>query len=320
MRRSPLARGARRARRERGDVMRESARPVVPGDASVNPAPTPSAAALTLGDLETELARLEARVQVGGAADARPALKDAIIELYRAVQAHPERTEALQGRVKALAGRWKSLGAPEPPASARVDHLGASTFLEKGWSRLSLGDASGGEAAIRRALELAPGSTDAQVLLGWTLMEQGRLDEAWEALQPVLAGQPEHPLALANVGFIRWRQRRYGDAIGQLSRVIALDADPKATLYAHLYLGAVYLEREMYDDARGFLRKAIALGPNLLQAHHELGRAHWFAGDRTEALAAWQLGAQTNKFNPWGKRCAQMLAAVERGEAPSREP
>lgn len=270
--------------------------------------------------LESAALELERVLDHRVMADQRPALKNAIIALYRATEALPERSPALQARVKALAARWKAIGELPSQASARVDHLGASTFLEKGWSRLSLGDPNGAELALRRARALAPGSADTEALLSWSLMEQGRLDEAEQLLQPVFEQHPDHPLALTNLGFIRWRQQRYGDAIAQLSRVISLNEDPKATLYAHLYLGGVYLEREMYDDARTFLQQAIALGPNLLEAHHELGRAHWFAGDRPAALAAWQLGARTNKFNPWGKRCAQLLAAVERGEVPSRPP
>jgi tetratricopeptide (TPR) repeat protein len=80
----------------------------------------------------------------------------------------------------------------------------------------------------------------------------------------------------------------------------------------------VYREREMYDDAEMFFRRALELGPNLLQAWYELGRARWFAGRPDEARAAWRTGADANKFNPWGKRCAEILAHVEQGGAPSR--
>jgi len=37
---------------------------------------------------------------------------------------------------------------------------------------------------------------------------------------------------------------------------------PEVFIYAHYYLGLVYLERDMHLDAQNFLSKAIALGPN----------------------------------------------------------
>ena len=42
----------------------------------------------------------------------------------------------------------------------------------------------------------------------------------------------------------------------------------------------------MYEDAQTFFRKTLKLGPNLIEAYFELGRALWFAGERDEALAA----------------------------------
>ena len=226
-----------------------------------------------------------------------------------------ERWKQLDG---ATASAKPSTGAATFSGSGRVDHLGASTFIEKGWSKLSLGDPAGAEVALRRALELAPGSNEAETLLGWAQMMQQQYDGALATLQQVLARDPEHAMASANVGYIGLRQGRYGEAIEQLARVIRLDLDRKATLYAHLYLGMVYREREMYDDAETFFRKALELGPNLLQSWYELGRVHWFAGRRGDAIASWRSGAEANKFSPWGKRCAELLGQIEQGGAPPR--
>lgn len=255
----------------------------------------------------------------------RVALKDEIIALFRAVEAAEARVASLKQAVKSLAERWKhgdarrSGTAGRGGQSSRVDHLGASTYVEKGWSRLALGDAAAAEEALHKALALAPGSSEAESLLGWAQMMQEQYDSALLTFHNVLLREPQNALARTNVGYICLRKKIYGEAIEHLSRAIRLDSDGKASLYAHLYLGLVYFDREMYDDARLFFHKALALGPNLLQAYFELGRAHWFSGDRESARAAWRDGAAANKFNPWGKRCAEQLAAVERGEAPNRE-
>ncbi len=259
-------------------------------------------------------------------ADAREALKAHIIALFREADAALVAAQATKDAVKALAEQWKQLdGRPERgvvparPIPARVDHLGASTFVEKGWSKLSLNDAVGAETAFLRALELAPGATEAQTLLSWAQMLQGRYDDAMQMLQEVLVREPHYALAHANVGYICLRKQIYGEAIEHLSAVIRADTDRRATMYAHLYLGMVYREREMYDDAEAFFRKALELGPNLLQAWYELGRTFWFAGRRAEALQAWKTGSEANKFSPWGKHCAELLGQVEQGGAPPRD-
>jgi tetratricopeptide (TPR) repeat protein len=258
--------------------------------------------------------------------DEREQLKQAIITLFREADAALQQVQGWKDAVKALADQWKQLDdrpsttVPAAPAlnSGRVDHLGASTFLEKGWSKLSLLDAVGAEAAFRRALELAPGDTEAETLLSWALMQQERYDEAGMVAQVVLQRDPHHALARANVGYICLRQLRYGEAIEHLSTVIRADADRRAVLYAHLYLGMAYREREMYEDAEAFFRKSLELGPNLLQAWYELGRAYWFAGRRADARLAWKSGSEANKFSPWGKRCAELLDTVEQGAEPPR--
>ena len=57
---------------------------------------------------------------------------------------------------------------------------------------------------------------------------------------------------------------------------------------------------------------------SLLEAYYELGRSYWFAGDQARARETWEAGANANKFNPWGKRCREMLERVARGEEPPR--
>lgn len=253
---------------------------------------------------------------------ARAALKDEIVALFRAAESAERQATRLKEAAKSLAGQWRSgdggSAAVRAGQSARVDHLGASTFIEKGWSRIALGEGAMAEEALRKALVLAPGDPQAETLLGWACLLQDRLAPALLHFHHVLLRDPQHALARACVGFACLRAGAYGEAIAHLSRALRLEHDAKATLYAHLWLGLVYFDREMFDDAKLFFRKALALGPNLLQASYELGRAHWFAGEREAARTAWREGAAANTFNPWGRRCAEQLAAVDRGEGPPR--
>ena len=206
----------------------------------------------------------------------------------------------------------------EPRPTLQADHLGASTYIEKGWSQLALGNPVAAEASLTRALELAPGDSHAEALMGWAQMLQEKYDDALWVFQKVLLREPNNALARVNVGYICLKKGIFGEAIEHLSRVIRLDGDRKATLYAHFYLGLVYLEREMYEDAEGFFQRTLALGPNLIEAYYEQGRAQWFGGNPAGAQETWRAGFAANKFSPWGKRCAEVLEIVAGGGAPPR--
>jgi tetratricopeptide (TPR) repeat protein len=185
--------------------------------------------------------------------------------------------------------------------------------IEKGWHHISLGDHAAAIRALGRALELAPEDGQALALLGWAQMLGDQHDEAMVTFGRVLERDPENALARVNVGYICLKKRIFGEAIEHLSRAIRLDSDRKATLYAHYYLGLVYLERQMDQDAAAFLERAVALGPNLVEARYELGRALWFTGRKDDARAAWSVGAQAGAFSPWSARCRQLLELVAAG-------
>ncbi len=236
----------------------------------------------------------------------------ASIEARLAQASTPAERDALKREIYAL---FK--GVEQRPV-VHADHLGASTFIEKGWSRISLGDYEGAETALTKALELSPNDPQSESLLGWAQMLQEKYDDALLNFQKVLMRQPANALARINVGYICLKKRIFGEAIEHLSKAIRLDNDRKATLYAHFYLGLVYLEREMYEDAQTFFSKTLALGPNLIEAYSELGRAQWFNGEREAAVKTWRDGFTANKFNPCGKRCAETLQLVEQGGEPAR--
>ena len=208
--------------------------------------------------------------------------------------------------------------APALPLTGRSAQLNASTHIEKGWNLISRGEHAAAEEELQKALKLVPVDTQAASLLGWAEMLQGKYDDALFHFHAVLQREPAHAIARVNVGYICLKKSIYGEAIEHLTRAIRDSSDRKATLYAHFYLGLLYSSREMYADAESFLGRALALGPNLIEAYYELGRARWFGGNADGARQAWRDGAAAGKFSPWGQRCAAMLVEVDGGGAPSR--
>lgn len=276
-------------------------------------------------ELRSRRDALRARLEAPDAGRHLDSLKADIGALFKTVEQGLAELNALREETLQLVEKWKSVKGAAPSLAPQflserpvvhADHIGASTFIEKGWSKISLGDYPGAEQALAKALQLSPSDPQAESLLGWALMLQDKFDDALLNFQKVLVREPQNALARINVGYICLKKHIFGEAIEHLSRAIRLDNDKKATLYAHFYLGLVYLERDMFEDAQTFFQKTIALGPNLIEAYYELGRAFWFNGQRDDAIDTWKAGFAANKFNPWGKRCADVLVTVEAGGEP----
>jgi tetratricopeptide (TPR) repeat protein len=283
-----------------------------------------------LTELRTQVTNLTGRIDSAGSQADRDTLKRDIITLFKQVDGALTDLGQLKDDIRGLVERFKqasSVAATTPAPqfngdrpAVHADHLGASTYIEKGWSLISLGDYTGAIQALEKALTLSPGAVQAQSLLGWAQMLHEDYDEALGNFSKVLMKEPANALARINVGYICLKKGIFGEAIEHLSKAIRLDNDRKATLYAHYYLGLVYLEREMYEDAQTFLRKTLKLGPNLIEAYFELGRALWLGGEREEAVCVWTDGHKANKFNPWAKRCQEMLDVASAGGEVPRSP
>ena len=282
-----------------------------------------------LGALRAQYDAIAARLDAAPNSTEREAVKREIIVFFKMVDGLLGDLTQLKEDIRVLVDKYKQLtqdvqeaAAPQftgvRPGALHADHIGASTFIEKGWSLISLGDYGGAIQALEKALKLSPGETQAESLLGWAQMLHEDYDDALHTFQKVLMKEPANSLARINVGYICLKKKIFGEAIEHLSKAIRLDNDKKATLYAHFYLGLVYLQREMYEDAQTFFHKTIKLGPNLIEAYYELGRTLWFAGDSEKAKQTWETGFKANKFAPWGKRCGEMLECVARGEEPPR--
>jgi tetratricopeptide (TPR) repeat protein len=279
--------------------------------------------------LRVEYDQIARRLETVGAGLAeREGVKHEIIGFFKRVDGLIGEMTQLKDDIRQLVDKYKQLTASTAEGTApeftgtrprvHADHIGASTFIEKGWSLISLGDQAGAIQALQKALQLSPGETQAESLLGWAQMLHGDYDDALGTFQKVLMKEPANSLARINVGYICLKKRIFGEAIEHLSKAIRLDNDKKATLYAHFYLGLVYLQREMYEDAETFFQKTLNLGPNLIEAYYELGRSQWFAGNQDAAKRTWQDGFKANKFNPWGKKCQEMVDLVAQGQEPPR--
>lgn len=202
--------------------------------------------------------------------------------------------------------------------AVREDHLGASTFVEKGWNLIAIGNFAEAEKALRWALELAPSDSRAKALLGWAFMRQGMLPEAESILVGLLAENTLHTMARVNLGYVCMRKGNRTRAAELLLIPSRQTRDPQAALYAMFYRGLLLAAEREFTESEHCLRAAISLAPNFIEGYYELGRTQLCAGMEEQARATWKAGHAANRFNIWGKRCAEAIRCADRGEmAPS---
>ena len=268
-----------------------------------------------LAAYEERYGRIAGRLDAG---DVSPGVRDEIVGLFKEAETAIERMTAFKETIRGLVQRYKTLAGEKapPPPRERVrqvvqDHIGSSTYIERGWTAIASGDPKRAVKELERALELAPNDAEAETLLGWAQMLRGQYDDALFTYYKVLAKAPDNPLARVNLGYICLKKGIFGEAIEHLSKAIRQEQDRKASMYAHFYMGLVYLEREMFDDARAFFRKTLELGPNMLEAWFEMGRAFYLERNHRAAAEAWKHGLETNRFSIWGERCGTAMKQLE---------
>lgn len=258
-------------------------------------------------------------------------LKQAIVDLFHQTDANLQELAAFKESIRELIAAFKDL-PPESPAergasrtaaatplrSVRHDHVGASTWIERGWSALAAGEWGEAERHLEHALALDGTSAAAQAFLSWALMAQGQVDEALRLCQEVLVRVPDHQLSRVMVGAICLRKGVLGEAIEHLSRVAGEAGDHRAVLYANYWLGVAYLDRDMAVAAEEALRSAVTRGPNLAEGWLELGFALWYQDRGAEARQAWLNGAAI-RHSAAGRRCQGVLEVIAKGGRPERQ-
>ncbi len=202
------------------------------------------------------------------------------------------------------------------PRQLREDHLGASTFIEKGWNLIAQGDFKAAQQALETALMLAPSDTRARSLMGWAQMRQCNFDEALATLDRVICDDPMNGLARASLGYVCLRKGLVREAEDHLGRASAQTRDPKAALYGWFYRGMLHSSMRDLVPAEECFRKSISLAPNFIEAYYELGRAYFSAGEIADAHKTWRAGQAANRFNVWGRRCGEAIRSSQAGMEP----
>ncbi len=271
----------------------------------------------TLERLRAEHARLAAALSAAPTAGDRAAIKADIVVLFRRTEQLITELATFKDGIRELVEGFKSLPG-ESAVSVRYDHIGATTYVDRGWSMLAGGDWAAAATALREAAMRDPSNRDARALLAWALARSGDGEGALALCRPILEADASHGLSRVAVGLVLFFRDQLDEASSHLVHV-ASSGDPRAMLYAHYWLGVVALHRGDAGAAVESLRRAVSLGPNLGEGWAELGLALWHTGATADAREAWAVGARI-RHSPHAARSSELAALIAAGGVPPRWP
>jgi predicted O-linked N-acetylglucosamine transferase (SPINDLY family) len=147
-------------------------------------------------------------------------------------------------------------------------------------------------AAYRQSIALRQNIRQSYHNLACVLRDAGRADEAAAALEQKIlvddarekkVAAPARGLHFYDLGNTLKDQKRFTEAIVAYRQAIAMDPD---LAEAHCNLGNALLEENQTDSSIAAYRQAIGLNPNLPQTFFNLGKALYDQGQLDDAIAA----------------------------------
>ncbi|MCK9376582.1 MAG: tetratricopeptide repeat protein [Syntrophobacterales bacterium] len=113
-------------------------------------------------------------------------------------------------------------------------------------------------------------------------LQERKLTEALAELQQVTKQAPESPVAHLWLGKVYLFQMNFPKSEAEFKKVLALD--PK-NYVAMILLGRLYsYEPKKLDLAVDYLKQGLALSPDNVEGHFDLGRVYALKGDRRKAI------------------------------------
>jgi predicted CXXCH cytochrome family protein len=204
--------------------------------------------------------------ELGRACHAAGRHDQAIHWLEEALQRRPGFRPALKELAAALSASGQFARAAEILEGIRQD---SGALNDLGNLDLQQGRLDQAEQALRQAISLNPDLPTAHNLLGITRLRKGDSQGAEAAFREAIRLQPDLAEARTNLGNLLAASGNFPQAIFHLR--IAIADDPN-NVEAHFDLGEALAASGAFDAAREQFEAALRLNPNHARAHTDLGR------------------------------------------------
>lgn len=197
-----------------------------------------------------------------------------------------------------LSSRSLSLLALEHPGDPRIfEHLGKKLSAE--------GDMPGSLQAFQRAVELNPRLADAQLGLGYALLQVGRPHDAERCLVEAAKLRANDPAPHFMLAELYGRYRNTTATIAPLEKVTELDPQDAEAWHR---LGVAYVDLHQWDQGLAALEKAAELNNRRADYHRDLAQVQMHFGKTAEARRSLE---SARDIDPRDKGTLVLLARVE---------
>ncbi len=169
------------------------------------------------------------------------------------------------------------------------------------------GDINSAIETFRRASQAAPTDTQPLLQLGLLMDGTGRREQAKPIYEQILRIQPDHPIALNNLAFIKAEEGVDLDealTMAQRARQKLPDSENvKDTL------GWIYIKKNLSDDAIRMFKELVDKDPANPSFHYHYGMALLQKGDRPSAKREFEMAMKNNPSKDEAGKLRDLIAA-----------
>jgi beta-lactamase regulating signal transducer with metallopeptidase domain/Flp pilus assembly protein TadD len=181
-------------------------------------------------------------------------------------------------------------------------------YFRIGEANRRMGDLNAAIRAFQQAKAADPNNTKVLLQLGLILDGAGRRSEVKPVYDELLKAEPDNPMALNNLAFIKAEEGVDLDgALAMAQR--ALQKLPNSPDIADT-IGWIYLKKSMSDEAIAAFRNAVQAPPERPAFHYHLAMALIQKGDNAGAMQELQAALKNNPSNTEEQQIRELMQKV----------
>ncbi len=156
------------------------------------------------------------------------------------------------------------------------------------------GDYEGAIEVCRKELEEMPNRMDAHAVLGWSLMQLGRYQEALETSQEAFQISRYDPRIIETAGEALFYLGRQAEALRYFEEYAAISPTGGRIDSVYYFMGEIFIQQGKYNNADIALSTALYHSPNVADWWARLGYAREKGGDFQWSLEAYNKALALN--------------------------
>ncbi|MDD2717775.1 MAG: tetratricopeptide repeat protein [Candidatus Wallbacteria bacterium] len=172
----------------------------------------------------------------------------------------------------------------------------ADDVYAQGWDKFSIGNFAAASEKFREGLRKYPGSEHLLVGLGFSSLEEKKLQLAFEYFKKALQMDSHDTGPMLGIGQAYFYSENYALAERWFARVMELDP---GNGWAYNFLGSLYFELKEYGKAEKYFRDGIRVNPEMPNNYTSLGEVVQLLGRLSEACSIFEKAIQMGTFFSW---------------------